>query len=82
MPLAPAIPRGQRFDDPGIPDDLVLFRGLDPKATWNAQVYNPAAPSNVVPKGAIRTEELSTRSDLLAIQNQYPNWRDCNVLGR
>ena len=74
MPLPPAIPRGQRFDDPAIPDDLVLFRGLDPKASRNAQVYNPV-PSNVVPKGAIHTDELSTRTELLAIQAQYPNWK-------
>jgi len=75
VPLPPAIPRGQRFDDTSIPDDFVLFRGLDPKASWNAQVYNPAVPSNIVPKGAIRTEEPSTRTDLLAIQAQYPNWK-------
>jgi hypothetical protein len=28
-----------------------------------------------VPKAAIRTEELSTRTDLLAIRAQYPNWK-------
>ena len=35
----------------------------------------PQPASNIVPKGAIRTEELSTRTDLLAIQAQYPNWK-------
>jgi hypothetical protein len=75
VPLPPVIPRGQRFDNPGIPDDLVLFRGLDPKAGWNVQVCSLTAPTNVVPKGAIRTEELSTRTELAAIQAQYPDWK-------
>jgi hypothetical protein len=56
-------------------DDVVLFRGLDPKASWNAQVYNPSVPTNVVPRAAVRTEELSTRTELTAIQARYANWK-------
>lgn len=74
VPLPPIIPRGQRTNDSSIPDTVDLYHGLDPNASWNAQLYNPSTPSNTVPKGAIRTEELSTRTNLTAIRAQYPNW--------
>jgi len=75
VPLPPAIPRGQRADDSTIPDALRLYRGLDPSASWNAQLYNPNPPVNLVPMGAIRTEELSTRTDLNALRTRYPGWK-------
>ncbi len=75
MPLPPAIPRGQRADDSSIADTLRLYRGLDPNASWNAQVYNPTVPIRVVSMGAIRTEELSTRTDLAALRTRYQRWK-------
>lgn len=75
-----AVPRGQRFDDTqGVADDLILWRGLDPKRNWNAALYNPQARLNQVHLSAIRTEELSTavsdRTNLTALQIRFPGWK-------
>jgi hypothetical protein len=75
VPLSPIIPRGQRSNDSNIADSIELYHGLDPTASWNAQFYNPGGSSNAVSKGALRTEELSTRTDLTVIRAQYPNWK-------
>ncbi len=56
-----AVPRGQRFDDTAnVADELIVWRGLDPKQSWNAAIYNSAAATTTVHKSAIKTEELST----------------------
>jgi hypothetical protein len=64
-----AVPRGKRYDDTnGVPDSLVVWRGLDPSRGWNAANYNRQAPRNKIHFQALRTEELSTAaSDRIAL---------------
>lgn len=77
-----AVARGQRFDDiANVPDDLILWRGLDPNRAWNAANYNPQAAVNKVHFQALRTEELSTKASdktslaaLRAANSMFAGW--------
>ena len=76
-----SVSRGHRFDDKqNVADDLTLWRGLDPNATWNAGLYNPAAPSNKIHLSDIRKEELSTavsdKTNLADLKRfRFPGWK-------
>jgi hypothetical protein len=52
----------------------MLYHALDPNASWSGGAYNLVPSARTVSKGYIRTEELSTRTDLVAVKAQYPGW--------
>lgn len=78
-----AVPRGQRFDDKqNVADGLIVWRGLDPGAVWNAPLYNPQGPVPAISQANIRTEELSTAASdktslaaLRAVGTIFANWK-------
>jgi hypothetical protein len=77
------VPRGQRFDDKqSVADSLIVWRGLDPQAAWNAPLYSPQSPASTVSQANIRTEELSTaasdKTSLAALRapgSMFANWK-------
>jgi len=80
MAVTPAVPRGQRQDDPiGVVDGLIVWRGIDPLQAWNAGNFNPQALSTRIASAVFNTEELSTKaSDRISLADlrlKLPGWK-------
>jgi hypothetical protein len=79
MAVIPAVPRGQRSDDPAISDDLILWRGIDPRQTWNNATFSPLSGAPRIASAVFKTEELSTKASdrisLIDLRLKLPNWK-------